>query len=62
MGTFGILVRMPDMKRAEWLTSRGSLTSKRMHAGMAEREAAEATAVRLREDNPGVTFTVKSVF
>lgn len=58
---YGILVRAEDMKRAEWLTPRGTLTTRRLHAGMAPREAAEATAARLREDNPGVTFTVRAV-
>lgn len=62
MGTFGILVKAPDMRRSEWLTPRGGLTSKRMHAGMAERDKAEATAASLRDSNPGITFTVKSVF
>lgn len=58
---YGILVRAEDMRRAEWLTPKGGLTTKRLHAGMATREAAEATAARLREDNPGITFTVRAV-
>lgn len=55
----GILIKAPDMRRAEWLTPRGTLTTKRLHAGMAERIVAEATAERLRADNPDCIVTVR---
>lgn len=53
MGTHGVKVKTADSKRARWLTSDGCLTTKLLHAALADPERAEAYARDIAAGNPG---------
>lgn len=54
MGTHGVKVKVSDHGRAQWLTSKGGLTGKRIHAALTSPERAQDYATDLVESNPGV--------
>lgn len=53
-GTHGVKVKTFDSKRAQWLTSKGNLTSKRLHAAMSTSERAADYAKDIEESNPKI--------
>lgn len=56
MGTHGVKVKMKSSKRAAWLTSKGNLTSKRIHAALATPERAAEYAKDIEESNSTVEW------
>lgn len=54
---WGVLVRMPYMRRGEWLTPSGHLTSRRVLAGIVRgdegRQLAERIAAQVEAASPG---------
>jgi hypothetical protein len=62
---FGILVKMADMNRAQWLSSNGYLTSKKIHAivtwDSSKREHFEERARNIEEQNPGTKAWVREL-
>lgn len=38
MGSHGVMVKVVDFPRGQWLTSDGGLTQRRFHAGLADEE------------------------
>lgn len=64
-GAWGILVRMSDMKRGEWLTPSGHLTGRKVHAslnwGPEGKAKCEQVAKEIAADHPTATVTVRKV-